>query len=99
MSVSGTRLSPSFAQLDREPARSICEASLSATQRKEMINRSGISDYRARGFPAGVVAHGIGTARAFQVDEIAGVCSSLGMGMNALVTSFLVPLAVTALTQ
>lgn len=62
-----------------------------------LMNRTGITDFRARGFAAGIAAHGIGTARAFQVDEIAGVFSGLGMSLNALVTSFLVPLAVTAL--
>ncbi|MCP3476090.1 LrgB family protein [Bradyrhizobium sp. CCGUVB1N3] len=64
-----------------------------------LMNFVGITDFRARGLAAGVTAHGIGTARAFQVDEIAGVFSSLGMSLNALVTSFLVPLAATTLIQ
>jgi len=64
-----------------------------------LMNWTGIVDFRARGFAAGIAAHGIGTARAFQVDEIAGVFSSLGMGLNALVTSFLVPFAVTVLIK
>lgn len=64
-----------------------------------LMNWTNIGDYRARGFAAGIAAHGIGTARAFQVDEIAGVFSSLGMSLNALVTSFLVPLAVTLLIR
>ncbi|MBH5371199.1 LrgB family protein [Bradyrhizobium glycinis] len=64
-----------------------------------LMNRSGITDFRARGFAAGIAAHGIGTARAFQVDEIAGVFAGLGMSLNALVTSFLTPLAVTALMR
>lgn len=64
-----------------------------------LMNYVGITDFRARGLAAGVAAHGIGTARAFQVDEIAGVFSSLGMSLNALVTSFLVPLAATTLIQ
>jgi len=64
-----------------------------------LMNWTGIIDFRARGFAAGIAAHGIGTARAFQVDEIAGVFSSLGMGLNALVTSFLVPFAVTVLLK
>jgi putative effector of murein hydrolase len=62
-----------------------------------LMNRAGITDFRARGFAAGVAAHGIGTARAFQVDEIAGVFSGIAMSLNALVTSLLVPLAVTLL--
>ncbi|MGX1317356.1 putative murein hydrolase (TIGR00659 family) [Bradyrhizobium sp. USDA 377] len=64
-----------------------------------LMNRTGITDYRARGFAAGLAAHGIGTARAFQVDEIAGVFSGIAMSLNALVTSFLVPLAITLLVR
>jgi predicted murein hydrolase (TIGR00659 family) len=62
-----------------------------------LMNRAGIVDFRARGFAAGLAAHGIGTARAFQVDEVAGVFSGIAMSLNALVTSFLAPLAVTLL--
>jgi predicted murein hydrolase (TIGR00659 family) len=64
-----------------------------------LMNRAGITDFRARGFAAGIAAHGIGTARAFQVDAIAGVFSGIAMSLNALVTSFLVPLAVTFLIR
>jgi predicted murein hydrolase (TIGR00659 family) len=60
-----------------------------------LMNRTGITDFRARGFAAGLAAHGIGTARAFQVDMLAGTFSGVAMSLNALVTSFLVPLAVT----
>ena len=56
-------------------------------------------DFAARGFAAGLSAHGIGTARAFQVDAVAGVFSGIAMSLNALVTSFLVPLAVTFLIR
>jgi predicted murein hydrolase (TIGR00659 family) len=62
-----------------------------------LMDRAGITYFRARGFAAGLAAHGIGTARAFQVDEIAGVFSGIAMSLNALVTSLLVPLAVTLL--
>ena len=64
-----------------------------------LMNRTGITDFRARGFAAGIAAHGIGTARAFQVDAIAGVFSGIAMSLNALVTSLLVPLAVTLLVR
>ena len=37
-----------------------------------LMNSTGITDFRARGFAAGLAAHGIGTARAFQVDTLAG---------------------------
>ena len=51
-----------------------------------------ITDYRARGFAVGLTSHGIGTARAFQVDETAGAFAGIGMGLNALATAILVPL-------
>jgi predicted murein hydrolase (TIGR00659 family) len=56
------------------------------------LNLLGIRDWRARGIGVGVAAHGIGTARAFNVNPIAGAFASLAMGLNALVTALLVPL-------
>jgi predicted murein hydrolase (TIGR00659 family) len=64
-----------------------------------LMNLTGITDYRARGFAVGIAAHGIGTARAFQVDEVAGVFAGIAMSLNALVTSLLVPLAATFLVH
>lgn len=64
-----------------------------------MMNAMGITDFRARGFAAGLASHGIGTARAFQVDEVAGVFAGIAMSLNALVTSLLVPLAATLLLR
>ena len=54
-----------------------------------LFNRMKILDYRARGFAVGVSAHGIGTARAFQVDSTAGAFAGLGMALNAVATSAL----------
>ncbi|MEX1661185.1 LrgB family protein [Thioclava sp. 15-R06ZXC-3] len=56
-----------------------------------MLNLLGFRDWRARGLAVGVAAHGIGTARAFQVHETAGAFASIGMGMNAVLTAFLAP--------
>jgi predicted murein hydrolase (TIGR00659 family) len=64
-----------------------------------LMNWMGITDFRARGFAVGIAAHGIGTARAFQVDAVAGVFAGIAMSLNALVTSLLVPLAVTFLLR
>jgi predicted murein hydrolase (TIGR00659 family) len=64
-----------------------------------LMNRTGITDFRARGFAAGIAAHGIGTARAFQVDAVAGVFAGIAMSLNALVTSLLVPVAATLLVR
>ena len=54
----------------------------------------GIRDWRARGFAAGVAAHGIGTARAFHLNEVAGTFAGVAMGLNGLATAFLVPLLI-----
>lgn len=50
-----------------------------------------VRDPAAAGFALGVTAHGIGTARAFQLSERAGAFAAVGMGLNALVTALLVP--------
>ena len=52
-----------------------------------------ITDWRARGFSVGVAAHGIGTARAFQVNQTAGAFSGIGMGLNAVLTAIIAPIA------
>jgi len=57
-----------------------------------MMNLMRIRDWRARGFAVGVAAHGIGTARAFQVNETAGAFAGIGMGLNAILTAILAPL-------
>ncbi|TCD10959.1 LrgB family protein [Oricola cellulosilytica] len=51
-----------------------------------------VKDWASRGFAMGTGAHGIGTARALQVNEIAGAFSGLAMGLNALATAILLPL-------
>ena len=53
-----------------------------------------IRDWRARGFAVGIAAHGIGTARAFQVNDLAGTFSGIAMGLNGVATALLVPLLV-----
>jgi predicted murein hydrolase (TIGR00659 family) len=56
-----------------------------------------VRDPVAAGFALGLASHGIGTARAFQIDERAGAFAGLGMGLNALVTALLLPLLVRLL--
>ncbi len=56
-----------------------------------MMNAMGLTDYRARGFAAGVASHGIGTARAFQVDPVAGTFAGIALGLNGLITALIVP--------
>jgi predicted murein hydrolase (TIGR00659 family) len=55
-----------------------------------LMNAMKITDYAARGFAAGVASHGIGTARAFQVNEIAGTFAGIAMGLNGALTSLIV---------
>jgi predicted murein hydrolase (TIGR00659 family) len=57
-----------------------------------LMNALRIRDYAARGFAVGLASHGIGTARAFTVDPVAGTFAGIAMGLNAVVTAVLVPL-------
>lgn len=59
-----------------------------------VMNLLRIRDWRARGLAMGVAAHGIGTARALQVNEVAGAFSGLAMGLNALATAILLPVLI-----
>jgi predicted murein hydrolase (TIGR00659 family) len=67
---------------------------MGAVMATPLLNLLGITDWRARGFAVGVASHGIGTARAFQVNETAGAFAGIGMGLNALLTALLAPLIV-----
>lgn len=62
-----------------------------------LMNLMRIRDMRARGFAAGLAAHGVGTARAFQVNEVAGAFAGIALGFNAFLTAMLAPLAVSFL--
>ena len=57
-----------------------------------LMNALKIDDYAARGFAVGLASHGIGTARAFVVDEVAGTFAGIAMGLNGVVPSLVVPL-------
>ena len=57
----------------------------------------GVQDPRAIGLAMGIASHGIGTARALQMSEVAGAFSGLGMGLNGVLTAVLVPLIFTLL--
>ena len=59
-----------------------------------LLNLLGITNWQARGFSVGVASHGIGTARAFQVNETAGAFAGIGMGMNAVLTAIIAPVIV-----
>jgi predicted murein hydrolase (TIGR00659 family) len=70
---------------------------LGAVMVTPLMNAMGIRDYAARGFAAGLSAHGIGTARAFVVDPIAGTFAGIAMGLSAIVASLLIPVIVRVL--
>lgn len=51
----------------------------------------GVRSPVAKGFALGLAAHGVGTARAFQLHPTAGAFAALGMGLNGLLTAFWLP--------
>jgi predicted murein hydrolase (TIGR00659 family) len=55
-----------------------------------------VRDEAVQGFAIGVAAHGIGTARAFQISETMGAFAALAMGLNGLATALLLPLLIKA---
>jgi predicted murein hydrolase (TIGR00659 family) len=57
-----------------------------------LMNLLRLKNYAARGFAAGLASHGIGTARAFQVDPLAGTFAGIALGLNGFLTAVLVPI-------
>ncbi len=64
-----------------------------------LMNALRIRDYAARGFAAGLAAHGIGTARAFQVDPLAGAFAGIALGLNGALTALMTPLVLPPLLR
>jgi predicted murein hydrolase (TIGR00659 family) len=64
---------------------------LGAVMATPLLNLLRVRDWRGRGLAAGVAAHGLGTARAFQVNPLAGTFAGVALGLNGLVTAVLVP--------
>jgi predicted murein hydrolase (TIGR00659 family) len=64
-----------------------------------ILQAAGVEDDRAKGFALGVASHAIGTARAFQISEVAGAFASIGMILNALLTIVLAPIAVSLIAS
>lgn len=57
----------------------------------KLFDWMGVKDDTVRGIAMGVTAHGIGTARAFQVSAEMGAFSGLAMALSAFVTSVILP--------
>jgi len=58
----------------------------------EFCRLVGVRDPVSSGLAVGTASHGIGTARMLEVDPLAGAVSGLAIGLNGLVTAFLLPL-------
>lgn len=56
-----------------------------------------LEDDRIIGLAIGIASHGIGTARALQISEVAGAFAGLGMSLNGVLTGVLLPLAMRGL--
>lgn len=57
----------------------------------EFCRRIGVTSPVATGLAVGTAAHGIGTARMFEVDQLSGAVAGLAIGLNGLMTTFLLP--------
>lgn len=64
-----------------------------AVAAKALFRLMRIDDEAVQGLAIGVAAHGIGTARAFQMSEQTGAFAALAMGLNGALTALLLPLA------
>ncbi len=65
---------------------------LGAASARFLFDALRIRDPIVRGFALGTAAHGIGTARAFQVSEEMGAFAGLAMGLSALFSAVALPL-------
>jgi putative effector of murein hydrolase len=65
---------------------------LGAVSARYLFDALRITEPAVRGFALGTIAHGIGTARAFQVSEEAGAFAGLAMGLSALFSALALPL-------
>ena len=61
-----------------------------AVSGKFLFDRLRIDDWRVRGFAIGTAAHGIGTARAMQVNADAGAYAGLALGLQVLIVPLLI---------
>lgn len=72
---------------------------MGAVMARFVFTRAGIASDEVRGFALGLAAHGIGTARSFQVSATMGAFAGLGMGLNGVLTAFLAPWLVPMLQR
>jgi predicted murein hydrolase (TIGR00659 family) len=60
----------------------------------EFCRAIGVKSSVATGLAVGTASHGIGTARMFEVDRLAGAVAGLAIGLNGLVTTFVLPILI-----
>lgn len=72
---------------------------LGAATARYLFDALRITDPAVRGFALGTAAHGIGTARAFQVSEEMGAFAGLAMGLSALFSAVALPAVAGALLR
>jgi putative effector of murein hydrolase len=58
----------------------------------EFCRLIGVRSPAAVGLAVGTAAHGIGTARMLEVDRLGGAVAGLAIGLNGMLTAFLLPL-------
>ncbi len=58
----------------------------------EFCRLIGLRDPAAVGLAVGTAAHGIGTARMLEIDRLGGAVAGLAIGLNGLMTAFILPL-------
>ena len=56
-----------------------------------VLQLTGVRDRRAMGLALGCASHGVGTARAFEIDSTAGAFASVGMSLTAIFAGFVLP--------
>jgi putative effector of murein hydrolase len=56
-----------------------------------VLQLTGVRDRRAVGLALGCASHGVGTARAFEIDSTAGAFASVGMSLTAICAGLVLP--------
>ncbi len=77
----------------------VCTGVLGAATGRLLFDALRIQQPEVRGFALGTAAHGIGTARAFQVSEEMGAFAGLAMGLSALFSALVLPWAAGAMLR
>jgi len=77
----------------------VCTGIVGASTGPLLLRRLGINDPAICGFALGTAAHGIGTARAFQVNPEMGAFAGLAMGLSALLSAMSLPWAIGPLLR